>query len=103
MTSWGWLAVAASIGLVAGFGGAVLMLARARRGGLPVDLPDPRRLHAAPTPRGGGLGIIVAGFVASLLGYHVAIPTERDVLLIVVLAWALPNGIIGTIDDHQEL
>lgn len=32
-----------------------------------VDLPDARRVHKKPTPRGGGVAIILAFFLASIL------------------------------------
>ena len=103
MTSVAWLVSAAAVGLVSGAAGAALMLARVRRTGRPVDLPDPRRLHAVPTPRGGGIGILLAGVAAFPLAMTAANIAERDRLFVLLLVWALPNGVLGTIDDHRAL
>ncbi len=67
-----------------------------------IDVPDARRLHAQPTPRGGGLGMPfaitlgAAGFVASLA------PERTDWLLALGL-YALPNGLLGVVDDYRPL
>jgi UDP-N-acetylmuramyl pentapeptide phosphotransferase/UDP-N-acetylglucosamine-1-phosphate transferase len=94
-------ALAVLLGFAAGLAGAALMLARARMGALPVDLPDDRRLHQTPTPRGGGIGIPVAGLLAAPFALAAA-PDPRPVW-IVLFVWALPNGILGYIDDHRPL
>src|SRR5262249_19694154 len=87
------------LGFVAGLGGARAMLAR---GAAPVDVPDGRRLHRSPTPRGGGLGIVIAGVAAAAAcAWSEAAGTDR--VAIVALAWALPNGLIGLVDDHRPL
>ncbi len=98
-----WLVLSGAVGLTAGLGGAAGMLVRARRGALPFDLPDTRRLHAAPTPRGGGIGIVVAGVAALPIAVALGGPVERRLLTVLVLVWALPNGLIGLIDDHRAL
>ncbi len=102
------LLVATTVGALLGLGGAALMLSRAGCGRITVDEPDARRLHTTPTPRGGGLGIVVAGLLASLLASLVALclaPSSADARLvaIVVWAWALPNGLLGILDDRRPL
>lgn len=47
--------------LVAATLSAMLAWTLARRRWLPVDQPGPRSSHAQPTPRGGGLGIVLVG------------------------------------------
>ena len=77
-------------------------MAYARRRGL-LDIPGRRRLHRAPTPRGGGVGIVLAALVVVL------IPATRG-------AWGLTPALgrawmIGTLlvaaagfaDDHRHL
>ena len=77
-------------------------MAYARWRGL-LDIPGRRRLHRAPTPRGGGVGIVLAVFVVVL------IPATRG-------AWGLTPALgrawlIGTLmvaaagfaDDHRHL
>lgn len=48
-----------------------MMRQLAPRWGL-VDQPDARKVHSAPTPLGGGLGIVL-GFVLPLLGAHLLV------------------------------
>lgn len=103
MTIWTWLVVAALAGGILGASGARAMLGRARRGRSPMDLPDERRLHETPTPRGGGIGVPLAGLAGLPLAIGAGSPTERHVLIIVVLVWALPNGLVGIIDDHRPM
>ncbi len=91
------LALAALAGLGCGLGGAALML---RRG--PVDLPDARRLHQAPTPRGGGIGLPFAGLAALVLALAAG-TADRNLAIAGVLFWALPNGVLGFLDDHRPL
>lgn len=92
-------------GIGAGLVGAAAMLRRARRGALPVDLPDDRRLHATPTPRGGGVGIPAAGLVGLIAGWWCAstIAGSREHLATLVLVWALPNGAMGLLDDYRPM
>ena len=94
------VAVVALAGFAVAAAGAALMLARARRGALPLDLPDERRLHKTPTPRGGGVGIPLAGLVA--IPFALAAPDARATLL-VVAAWALPSGVLGFVDDYRPM
>ncbi len=74
----------------------------ARRRGL-LDAPGRRRLHRAPTPRGGGVGIVLAALVVVL------IPAARG-------AWGLSPSLggawlvgallvaaVGFADDHRHL
>jgi UDP-N-acetylmuramyl pentapeptide phosphotransferase/UDP-N-acetylglucosamine-1-phosphate transferase len=91
---------AASIMAAAGLSAlaTAVALAYARRRGL-VDLPGRRRSHALPTPRGGGVGIVLAVLVVGLAPAAAA-----------GLGWALPLAVaflsvaaIGWIDDHRPL
>lgn len=97
------LVVAALVGLAAGLGGAALMLARARRGALPVDVPDGRRLHEIPTPRGGGIGLPLAGALAVPVALVAGAGLDERLALVGVLAWALPNGVLGYVDDFRPM
>src|SRR5688572_11156511 len=91
------------LGYAAGAVGAALMIARIRRVGAPVDTPDPRRLHEAPTPRAGGIGIVLAGLVA-LVAALVAAATDTVARLVTLaVGWASMNGVVGLIDDHHPL
>ena len=98
------LSSSATCGLVCGLVGAAVMLRRARRGTVPVDLPSDRRLHTVPTPRGGGVGIPVAGLVAALLALlWPGVDTWRSPGVGVAVVWALPNGVLGWVDDRWPM
>jgi UDP-N-acetylmuramyl pentapeptide phosphotransferase/UDP-N-acetylglucosamine-1-phosphate transferase len=65
-----------------------------------LDLPGQRRSHVLPTPRGGGIGLCVAGIAGLIamgaLTSDVAMPT-RLIAAIALIA------VIGWIDDHRPL
>lgn len=71
----------------------VLWLVRGRV----VDMPSERSSHDAPTPRGGGISIVL-GVVAGLL---IAQPSSTPVTAAVLLALAL--GVVGLADDIRGL
>ena len=64
-----------------------------------LDQPGRRRSHAIPTPRGGGIGIVVAGAAVLALALRPAQPLPADLLLLGLL---LVAG-IGWWDDHRPL
>lgn len=64
-----------------------------------IDLPGQRRSHLAPTPRGGGIGIVVA---VLLFGFLPWLPTEPMALPAAAAAWTLVAA-VGWIDDHRPL
>lgn len=79
--------------------GAAWALGHARRHGL-IDLPGERRSHHVETPRGGGIGIVIAS-----LGCLVAIAlreTGNYGWWLVATGLALVAG-IGWLDDHRPL
>lgn len=99
-------AVAILLASVAAFGVSAALvwatLAYARRRGM-LDQPGRRRSHTAPTPRGGGLGLIVGLLLAApaaLLGLPGGIPsaTVSGLVLATVMVAA-----IGWWDDHRSL
>ncbi len=64
------------------------------------DLPGERRSHAVPTPRGGGIGIALAGLGALLL--LAAVDATPVGWLAMALGLTLVAG-IGWWDDHRPL
>lgn len=91
-----WLAVMACIA------GAGAWLARwhALRRGL-LDQPGERRSHRVPTPRGGGIGIVIAWALAcAALGLHGVLPAA---LAVAAVAGVLLVGGVGYADDHRPL
>lgn len=66
-----------------------------RRGGGPMDHPNERSLHATPTPRIGGLGIMAGIFVAAVW--------LADVRLLPVVLGAFALTAVSVIDDLRGL
>ena len=78
-------------------------LAYARRRGL-LDLPGQRRSHTRPTPRGGGLGIVVAVLLCAMPALAWSPQAAAPPLTIIVLALALlAVAAVGWRDDHAPL
>ena len=72
-----------------------------RRGML--DQPGQRRSHVIPTPRGGGIGIVVA-VLASVPVTLLKLPGAWPVLVVVGLVMALLLvALVGWWDDHRSL
>jgi UDP-N-acetylmuramyl pentapeptide phosphotransferase/UDP-N-acetylglucosamine-1-phosphate transferase len=66
-----------------------------------VDQPGERRSHQVPTPRGGGIGIVIA-LLLSLGWLAFDQPAHLQILLSIALGIALVAA-IGWIDDHHPL
>ena len=69
------------------------LLQRAYR--LPIDHPNPRSLHAAPTPRIGGIGMVMAILVSFLLG--------QSLVLWPLMLGVLVLAAISLLDDYKNL
>jgi len=63
-----------------------------------VDLPNERSSHVRPTPRGGGLALVVAITVGCL-----AVPGPLPLAVAPALWAALPIAAVGLIDDRHGL
>ncbi|MGH8090855.1 MAG: MraY family glycosyltransferase, partial [Rudaea sp.] len=92
-----WLWLAASFALSAVVTWAALHYARRRA---LVDLPGRRRSHAAPTPRGAGIGIVVAALASIFVLAHAEPAAASGLRLLVPIALV---AAIGWIDDHRPL
>lgn len=94
----GLLAVCAAGTLGISAGGTAWAIAYARRRGM-LDHPGERRSHATATPRGGGIGIVIAMVLAlGLLGWWRDAPSW----------WSMAAGLllvagVGWWDDHRPL
>jgi Fuc2NAc and GlcNAc transferase len=66
-----------------------------------IDIPNRRSSHIAPTPRGGGVAIVIASVLASgvLLAAH-AISFQFFAALV---GGGLPVAVIGLLDDRKPL
>lgn len=92
---WLWLVCSGLLAFVVTW----LSLLYARRANL-IDMPGQRRSHDVPTPRGGGIGIVVA-VLAGLSGAGILFPgVNFPLLLIIAIAMV---ALTGWIDDHQPL
>lgn len=65
-----------------------------------LDLPNARSSHARPTPRGGGLAIVV-GFLFALAGLSTA--DALPLPLLMTLLAVVPLSAIGFLDDHGHV
>lgn len=74
-------------------------IAHARRNGL-LDHPGERRSHEVPTPRGGGVGIAVAGLLALLVTAAMA---TLPLVWGLVACGLLLVSLVGWWDDHRPL
>jgi Fuc2NAc and GlcNAc transferase len=63
-----------------------------------VDLPNERSSHVRPTPRGGGLALVVAITLGILL-----VPGPLPLAIAPALWAALPIALVGLIDDRRGL
>lgn len=96
MPAAGWLALVGALAAA----GAWLARRHALRRGL-LDLPGERRSHATPTPRGGGIGIVLA-WLGAILALATAGVLPGPLALAVVAGGALVGG-AGFADDHRPL
>lgn len=74
-------------------------IAHAHRNGL-LDHPGERRSHHTPTPRGGGVGIAVAGLLVLLL---IAATRAAPAGWLLVAGGLLLVSLVGWWDDHRPL
>lgn len=65
-----------------------------------LDIPNERSSHAQPTPRGGGLAIVVAAFAAG--GVMAALGTGNATQWL-ALAGGIPIAAVGFWDDHRDV
>ncbi len=67
-----------------------------------VDVPNARSSHLTPTPRGGGLGILLA-FAAGLVGLRAVADLPDQPGLIGLIVGAVLMGIAGLADDIRAM
>lgn len=92
----GWLALHFGIGLV-----GTWLARRYAIGRQMIDQPGQRRSHVTPTPRGGGIAIVVAMLLA--LAWIAWIDTTRTQLYAAISTGLLLVAGIGWLDDHKPL
>ncbi len=72
----------------------------ALRSGL-VDTPNPRSSHERPTPRGGGLSIVIT-FIALLVLLYLITDMPKQVFYALLSGGTLIGG-VGLLDDHRHI
>lgn len=82
--------------------GVRVTLAYARRRGL-LDLPGRRRSHVVPTPRGGGLGLLLGTLPLAAWAWLAWAPPESAATVTAILGACALVMLVGWIDDHGEL
>jgi Fuc2NAc and GlcNAc transferase len=65
-----------------------------------LDIPNNRSSHTIPTPRGGGLAVVLATFIAMLIAYASGL---SDAAAIYLLAPGLLMALVGISDDLLTL
>jgi UDP-N-acetylmuramyl pentapeptide phosphotransferase/UDP-N-acetylglucosamine-1-phosphate transferase len=74
----------------------------ARRRGM-LDQPGQRRSHRVPTPRGGGIGVVIAVFICTS-GALLTSPKPMSAIVVAGVAAALLLvAVVGWWDDHRPL
>ena len=68
-----------------------------------VDIPDERRAHVTPTPRGGGIAIILAFFTMAWIGAQLLDNQYSLNLLRILTPPALLIILVGVIDDRFQM
>jgi Fuc2NAc and GlcNAc transferase len=66
-----------------------------------MDIPNARSSHSIPTPRGGGVAIVLAFTLAMLMLFVAGLMTSREVLAIAGAGSLI--AIIGFMDDHGHI
>lgn len=98
-----WILISAGSGLVLSALATWVALAYARRHGM-LDQPGKRRSHQVPTPRGGGVGIVVATLLAGLpAAWSLSDHASADRVYVAFGVGVLAVALIGWRDDRAPL
>lgn len=65
-----------------------------------LDIPNQRSSHTVPTPRGGGLAIVLA-FIFGLFWFKLSQPVDYS--MFAIMGAALSVAIVGFCDDHAHV
>lgn len=73
-----------------------------------LDIPNQRSSHTQPTPRGGGVGFILAFALTSAIAFgngyfHLFADLQLDLNLAIVWLVLIPLAIVGIIDDRGNV
>lgn len=67
-----------------------------------IDVPNNRSSHIIPTPRGGGLSIVIV-FLLSLLVLLFLLDYKNNKIIVSILSGGTLVAIIGFLDDHHHV
>jgi Fuc2NAc and GlcNAc transferase len=98
------MTAAAAITAIAALAGAALLTQLMRviaRGGGVLDVPNARSSHGVPTPRGGGVAIVVVTTAAVLLGAWRGVASAN--LSEALVVGGLAVAVVGFADDSRSL
>lgn len=98
MMAWGAFLGAGLISLVLGFPVYRLLV----RKGI-IDRPNERSSHTRPTARGGGIGIIIAILVMTLITTFGEMGMRGDLTYLWLTGWAILLAVISFIDDLRSV
>ena len=76
-----------------------LLIQIAPRVGL-IDLPNDRKVHTTPTPRGGGIAVVLSSLLVSVVVVY-WYPEQNSILWQILLA--LPVALLGLADDLRPI
>ena len=96
--------IAVGLGLMAAASVSFLVTWLTRRYALRrdlLDIPNERSSHSVPTPRGGGVAIVVTVLGGMLLFWTVGLVAGRD--LAGIGLGGLLVAVVGFVDDHRDL
>jgi Fuc2NAc and GlcNAc transferase len=71
-----------------------------------LDIPNDRSSHTIPTPRGGGLGFVIAFGIASAVLPFISFadnPLLEPAYALKIWAVLLPLAVIGVLDDQRDI
>lgn len=97
-----WLVGSAVLAFVASYVSVRIAIAYAQRRGM-LDTPGRRRSHSLPTPRGGGIGIVL-GVLLGAPFTMLALPVPLTPVMVGAFSLAvIAVAAIGWLDDHGSL
>lgn len=68
-----------------------------------LDAPGHRRSHKVPTPRGGGLGLLLAALPVVAWAWLIATPWLAPMAAVALLTALVLLTLLGWLDDHHDL
>lgn len=96
------LAIAAACALILSAAFTWIALLYARRRGM-FDQPGQRRSHKTPTPRGGGIGIVIAALVVGIPALWLLPRAWPPATVIQVVVAIVLVAAVGWLDDHRPV